>query len=171
MLGLVAETASSPRRLSPMNTIICIRLKQKYALAVDSRFELHSVSGFRLQNGALQIERIAGFCHLRNTLKTYWLDQVESVRTPSGEPIDDLAKFLDERQPDMTDDASGAGPNAAGLAMRSRLAEPKRQLGSVTRSIEKAIEAAATNGFSDIADRLRGIKSLLEDNHSTHGAG
>jgi hypothetical protein len=163
MHGQVAAASSPPRRLSPANTVICIRLKQKYSLPVDSRFELHSVSGFRLQNGTIQIERIAGFCHMKNALKTYWLDQIESMRSLGGEPIDDLSTWLDQRQPELPQvDASG-NPEPADFVVRGPIAEPKRQASSVSRSIEKAIDAAAANGFTDIADRLRVIKSLLPD--------
>ena len=162
-----SPAVAAPKRAAAPDTVICIRLKQKYALSVESRFELHSVSGYRLQNGALQVERIAGFCHLKNTLKTYWLDQVESVRSPCGEAIGDLAKWLDERQPSTPPIAVEAIAASGNASLRGRLAEPKRQADPVSRSIDKAIQAATVNGFGDIADRLRAIRSILAEDRAT----
>ena len=159
----LSAAAYSPVKIADLNRVICIRLKLRYALAVESRFTLHSASGTRLKDGSVQIDRVAGFCHLRNALQNYWAEQIATMRDPeTSEEINDLGSWLIS-QPRSPDEDDGAG-----LRRRDRPSRPpreevvqKRQRGQLAKTLEKAISHAEAYGFSDIASRLQGIRATL----------
>jgi hypothetical protein len=78
---------------------------------------------------------------------------------------------LDQRQLDFAETSGAGNAEPADFVVRGAPPEPKRQAGSVSKSIEKAIDAAIANGFTDVAERLRGIKLLLPDHRGSRLGG
>jgi hypothetical protein len=159
--GFTAAAAFSPVRISEVEKLICIRLKLKYAFAVESRFTLHSVTGIRQHDGSMEIERIAGFCHLRNALKNYWADQIDTITDPDTKlEITDLAAWLRAGASKPADLGSMEMGADTPVALR-QTTQQKRGLGHLLRTIERAILHAETTGLPEVADRLRGIRGTL----------
>jgi hypothetical protein len=66
----------------------------------ESLFTLHSASGFRRGDGTVEIEKIAGYCHDRRMLRTYWLHRVHVLADAiTGEEIDNLAEWISAAEP------------------------------------------------------------------------
>jgi hypothetical protein len=165
MQDTVSPCAFTPVRLTQLDKIIQLRLKNKYALAAASRFTLHSVTGFRMPDGRLQVERIAGFCHLRNCLKNYWVEQIDSLQDPAtSEDIADLAQWLALHPPPPANTAVLAAQDAAARRADARadVAQARQRI-TVIRAVDKAIACATSRGLDDVASRLTKIREALED--------
>jgi len=150
-------------RLSQLDRLIQIRLKTRSGLLSPSRFTLHSMIGQRLPGGRLQMERIAGFCHLRGCLKCYAAEQLEAVQDPeNGDDIDDLSAWLASRQvtapavPDMRRDAVDKRVAAREAAVKVR------HVNSVALAIDKAIVCASSRGLDEVAERLLTLLRTLD---------
>ena len=160
-----AATASAftSVRISHVERVIQIRLKHKTLTQVESRFTLHSMTGFRLPSGAVQIERIAGFCNLRNSLQNYWIDRVEMIVDPdTGDIITDLAGWVARGG---SNDGIQAAPYAQMPSHTPPLGRPSmpdgRQRSRVSKHIEQAIQFAMKAGLLSVAENLEDVRRSL----------
>jgi hypothetical protein len=155
-------------RLLQLDAVVHLRLKPKSSQMADGLFTLHSVTGFRMPDGRLQLERIAGFCHVRHCLKTYWVEQIDALQDPdTSETIADLARWLAAR-PATSESRIGAAAQDAVTQRASARGDlvQTRQRVTVLRAIEKAIACAVDRGLDDVAARLTSIRETLVDTPS-----
>jgi hypothetical protein len=159
----VSTCAFAPIRLAGLATIVHVKMKHKGALLEVSEFTLHTAIGFRMSGGGFQVEHIAGFCHLRNCLKSYPVEQIGALQDPeTSEDIGNLERWLASGQRTRT---STALRDALSAKESTRSAHDAiiqaRQRRSVTRAIDKAIACAVSWGLDDVAERLTSVREAL----------
>jgi hypothetical protein len=124
----------------------------------ESLFTLHSASGFKRADGSVEIEKIAGYCHDRGMLRTYWLHRVHAISDAvTGEEIDDLAGWIaaiEARGESGTPDQERQEMTAA--------AQPVPQPRNAAAAIDDAVRCALEHGDRAIAERLFRIGGLLK---------
>ena len=154
MQRLAAFTPQAAVRIANLHGPIRIRVRHRQGLAAESLFTLHSLIGHRAADGTVEVERIAGFCHLRKALTNYWYDQVACMYDPAtGEAISDLAAWSVEPPPRQPGSGlEGPPPSHGGSPRRGS---------QLVAAIDRAILHADTFGAADIADRLRRVRGTL----------
>jgi hypothetical protein len=151
-------------RLTQLNQLVLICIRNSRGILPPSRFTLHSVLGLALPGGRLQIERIAGFCHARGCLKSYAAEQINALQDPeTAGVIDDLRLWLESRrdQDGLIDPEPAQGASEKRVAARQAAAK-MRDCNTVALAIEKAIVCASSRGLADVATRLSGLLETLE---------
>jgi hypothetical protein len=119
----------------------------------ESLFTLHSASGFRRGDGTIEIEKIAGYCHDRRMLRTYWLHRVHMVADAvTGEEIDNIGEWI------ATAELGGAVTDHAVTASGSPAAGR-----NAAAAIDEAVRCALEQGDRDMAERLFRIGGLLKN--------
>ena len=157
--------AFAPVRMTGLATAVRVQLKHARLPRRVTTFTLHTVSGSRLSGGGLQLDEIAGFCHLLGCLKTYSAHQIISMQDPeSNADISDLQQWLETRDPCH----DGAALQAALRANEQKIAasvffvHARRHI-RVTAAINKAIACASNQGFHNIVDQLTGIRDAVSE--------
>jgi hypothetical protein len=155
MQGLAALTPHAAVRIPNLHGPIRIQVRHRQGLAAESLFTLHSLTGHRTPDGTVEVERIAGFCHLRKALTNYWYDQVACIYDPgTGEAIQDLAAWAVAPLP------AGTGSGMAGPpSPQSGFSNTSSRLAA---AIDRAILHADAFGADDIADRLRLVRGNIQ---------
>ena len=149
-----------PVRLTGPEKLLRIQATSGKCPQKESLFTLHSAIGFRRADNSIEIEKIAGFCHDRRMLRTYWLHRVHQlVDATTSEEIHDLATWIASKQePDMTNTQSCLD-NAPDDERRSNAAIAARS--NTGPAIDEAVRFALMLGDRDIAERLFRIGGLL----------
>ena len=62
--------------------------------ATRRRVTIHRATGHQRPNGSIALEDIRGYCHLRQTARTFRLAQISNVVTEDGEIVSDLGAWI-----------------------------------------------------------------------------
>ena len=160
-----------PVRLPGSEKLLRIQATSGKCPQKESLFTLHSAIGFRRADNSIEIEKIAGFCHDRRMLRTYWLHRIHQlVDAATSEEIHDLAAWIATKQ--EADMAMGATESCIASGshddLRSNASTAARS--NTGPAIDEAVRFALMLGDRDIAERLFRIGGLLTTKQDAESA-